>query len=322
MKFTYTTDLPNDPDKIKSGYYRLPRSILLPPYLAQNPYFVEYTNSIDQVFDSSVESPLLALQNVRNMWTTSKEAEAKITNGEMLDFAQWAGPDHATVVQQVNLLGMQLSTAELVDEVSYRTLAKFLGSYWYDKGKNSSVDFLNFCLGTELTITPLWTKDYKTFVPYPGDNNEFVYRAGRQPTSAFMPQYSHSKVGGWQVGTMLNGVGQPLNQTGAQSAQTDDPNPWFPTTHVSISVPAGVTLPAPVIGKLFYEICNYNLVLHSISTPLEGRTTANIIATHGATNSAMAIATPYYPLLYHSRVGGHTGGVGSTLTQVSTQIWT
>lgn len=314
MKFTYTQDLPQTPEEIRAGFYRVPKSILLPPYLASNPYFVKYADAIDQVFDSTVEAPLYTLQNIRNMWTTAKGTEVKISHGQMLSFADWSGPDHATVVQQVNMLGMSLSTAESIDEVGYRTLAKFLGSYWYDKGKNSTIDFLNFCLGTNLVLIPLWTKDYVNFAPYPGDGNEFVYTPGRQTSNSFIPSPKHSVVGGWKDGVFISGVGQPLTQLGSVTPQTDDPRPWFPTTHVDISVPSSIPVSTLVVGRLFYEICNYNLVINRIDTPITGSTQADVVAAQGAINNSAALVSDYYPLLVHSKVGGWLNKVGSPLT--------
>jgi len=312
--FNYTEDLPVDPKEVKSGFYRLPRSILLPPYLATNPYFVEYTDAIDQAFDGVVDSKLHALENIRNMWTVSKGAEVKISNGEMLDFAQWAGPDRSTLIQQVNMLGMELTAADAIDEVGYRRLAKFLGSYWFDKGKNSTVDFLNFCLGTNLVITPLWTRDYVTFSPYPGDDAPFIYDAGRQSIQDFLPKAEHSTVGGWGA---TGGVGQSLVQVVAATPQTDVSDPWFPTTHVHIEVPPESKVSAGALGKLFYEICNYNLVLYSISTSIPATTTAEIIAVNGATNTSMSFSAPAYQLLGHHSLVGTAHGVGVKLTQPS-----
>lgn len=164
MIYTYTVDLPHsDPVRNRREYYRLPRSILLAPYLSINPYFVQYMDAVDEVFDSTIESKLEGLTNIRNMWMTTGKTEEKIVNGEMIEFVDWGGPDRATVVNQVNLLGMKLANANLVDENSYRTLARFLGLYWFGKGKDSTVDFMNFCLGTDFQVSKLFTRDYVHF---------------------------------------------------------------------------------------------------------------------------------------------------------------
>jgi len=164
MIYTYTQDLPySDSARNRREYYRLPRSILLPPYLNVNPYFVQYMDSVDEVFDGSVEDKIEGIRNLRNMWVTTSDTEGMISDSQMIEFVDWGGPDRATVVSQVNLLGMKLANANLVDENSYRTLSRFLGLYWFGKGKDSAVDFLNFCLGTEFEIARLFTKDYKRF---------------------------------------------------------------------------------------------------------------------------------------------------------------
>ena len=165
MYYTYTTSLPTQaPIANARGYVKLPRSILLPPYLAINPYFVEFTDSIDQIFDSPVEAKIQALRDLRNVWATSKTTEQKIAASQMVPIESWGGPDRSTVIRQVNLLGLRLADAGLLGEVSYRTVARFLGQYWFEKGKGAMIDFLNFCTGTQFTLVNLWTQDYKVFL--------------------------------------------------------------------------------------------------------------------------------------------------------------
>ena len=166
MIYTYTMDLPyQDPALNRRAYYKLPRSILLAPYLATNDYFVDYTNAIDEIFESTVDAKIDALAQIRNMWVTTKALEEKSAANKMLDFSDWGGPERAVIVSQTNLLGVKLSNAGIISEKSYRAIAKFLGSYWFEKGKASMMDFVNFCLGTNLVINRLWTKDYVFFVP-------------------------------------------------------------------------------------------------------------------------------------------------------------
>jgi len=220
--YSYTVNLPyTDPVKNRREYYRIPRSVLLPPYLSFNPYFTDYLDAIDSVFDSTIEEKAEGLRNIRNMFATNKETEAKISNQEMLEFVDWGGPDRATVVSQVNLLGLKLANANLVDENSYRTISKFLGSYWFEKGKDSSIDFLNFCLKTNFQLQKLFTTDYVTFYPE-GDS------------------------------------------TIGATVYDDPPGPWYPTTHVRLAFPGGVSADPITIGNFFYEIANYNLVLEMI----------------------------------------------------------
>jgi len=287
MIYTYDTQLPFDNVALnRKAWYKLPRSILLPPYLAINPYFTDFADAIDEVFDYVIEARIDAFRQLRNMWVTTKSAEEKIALGQMLDFTDWGGPERAIVVQQVNLLGLKLSNAGVVSEGSYRAIAKFLGSYWFGKGKGAAIDFLNFCLGGGLTITRLVTQDYVNFFP---------------PSSA---------------------------QVGAYIYDTP-PGPWYPTTHVQITMPSTYGVSPITLGSFFYEICNYNLVLQSISvvfnlliTSSDSPDTAVIVAVGAIGNYQFLADTPHYPILYHSTAGGWTGGMGQKLTQISDVIWT
>lgn len=284
--YTYTTDLPYTTAlQNRRAFVKLPKSILLAPYLAINPYFVDYAGSIDRVFDYQIEAKIDALNNLRNMWVSTRTMEQKVQSGQMIDFLDWGGPERAVVVSQVNLLGLKLANAGVISESGYRAIAKFLGSYWFGKGKMAAVDFMNFCLGSGLTITPLVTQDYVNFFP---------------PTSTFVGRYIYD----------------------------NPPGPWFPTTHVQIGMPSDYRVDPITLGSFFYEICNYNLVLESISTVFnsvirteDSQTDANIILIGGVTYTGFSAQTPYYPIKFHSRVGGWTGGMNKPLTQISDVQW-
>lgn len=323
-KFNYTFDPPfEDLKENQRAFYRLPRSILLPPYLESNPYFVEFCDAVDEVFDGPVEATTFALQNIRDVWATNKTTEDKIKQGKMIDFSEWGGVDHSTNVQQTNNLGLRISTAEAIDDQGYRALSKYIGSYWFGKGKKSAVDFINFCLGTNITITPLWTQDYINFSPYPGDSQEFIFDPTRHSSNDYYPTRTHSVVGGWPN----NGTGVPLQQW-STPAVTPDPAAWYPTTHVDIKVPLNNKVPADVIGRLFYELSNYNLVIRSIEAETtsaqiitEGDTQANVIGIGHVADHLRVESSSTHPIAYHSTVGGFTGGVGVSLRQVSTVQW-
>lgn len=321
--FTYTMDPPSeDPKENRKTYHKLPRRILLPPYLESNPYFVDLCDAIDEVFDLPIETKLHALHNIRDAWATNKYTEERIAAGLMLDIAHWGGVDHSTNVQQVNDLGLNISTAEALDDLSYRALAKYIGVYWFGKGKNSAIDFLNFILGTNLTITPLWTQDYITFTPYPGDGAQFIFSAGRRPITDYYPTRTHSVVGGWNITGYTSGVGSPL-MLNIASAVPVDPPAWYPTTHVDIKSPADTAVSQDVIGRLFYEIANYNLVIRGIKNettvipiitdPHNPDGGANIVGMGHIVEHIAFAQTAWYPIVYHSTVGGHTDGVGGAM---------
>jgi hypothetical protein len=155
------------------------------------------------------------------MWVTNKELEAKIQDKGVIEFFEWGGVDRSTLIQQVNMLGLKLSNAGVFSEDGFRALSKFLGAFWFEKGKQTTIDFINFCLGVEFKIYRMWTSDYVNFLPE-GDPD----------------------------------IGTKIYDT--------PPGAWYPTTHVTLEVPSGYDVDATALTQFFYEICNYNLVLHGI----------------------------------------------------------
>lgn len=143
----------------------VPRSTLLPPYLASNPYFVEYCNAMDYVFGSTVDAELRTLANLRNMWVQNPTTEASVDTGTLIPDSAWSTPDRDLVVKQVNALGMKLQTAGIVSDDAYQTIARFVGTYWFGKGTDKFIEFVNYCLSSDFQVFVMWTTDYVTFVP-------------------------------------------------------------------------------------------------------------------------------------------------------------
>lgn len=144
---------------------KVPRSTLLPPYLLANPYFVEFSDSMDAVFASSVDSSLDALSNIRNMWVQSPDTEASVQDQQLITKEAWALPDRDLIVKQVNMLGMKLHNAGVVSDDAYQTIARFVGMYWFGKGTQGFIEFINYCLSADLRMINMWTEDYDTFLP-------------------------------------------------------------------------------------------------------------------------------------------------------------
>lgn len=164
--FTYTLDQPStDVKENKRLGYRIPRSVLLPPYLSQNPYYVDYAQSLDDVLGPAVDEKTEILANLRNMWVTDPTLEQKILTNQMLDFSDWPQFERPIAVKQVNALGMKLQSAGLITDDQYQTISRWIGQYWFGKGTQSFIDFINYCLSVQLTVQRLWTQDYVSFVP-------------------------------------------------------------------------------------------------------------------------------------------------------------
>ena len=162
----YSKDWPHDPQLAKRLGYRYPRSILLPPYLLNNDFFVDYTDAIDEVLGAKVDDKTEILQNIRNMWVVDPELEQKINDGAMLNPEDWPTGEQDLVMRQLNFLGVQLGAPTILfDSIAYAQMCRFLGMYWMEKGKGSFIEFINFCTGSQYVIKNLWTKDYENFYP-------------------------------------------------------------------------------------------------------------------------------------------------------------
>lgn len=143
----------------------VPRSTLLPPYLASNNYFVEFCDAMDAVYGPTVDSQLRTLSNIRNMWVQSPDTEKHVDLAELIPTQDWSTPVRDLVVKQVNSLGLKLQTAGIVTDDAYQTIARFVGLYWFGKGTYKFMDFMNFCLSSDFRVYNMWTTDYVTFVP-------------------------------------------------------------------------------------------------------------------------------------------------------------
>lgn len=144
----------------------IPRRNMLPPYLKRNPYFTAYADIVDQFMLNNVDLPTEGLRLIRDPWVSNPTMEALIQSGQMIDESQWTLQDRATLVRQANSLGMRLQNAGVVTDKAYQALIRFVGTYWFGKGTQSFIEFINFCLDVDLKLTPLWTNDYKAFIPY------------------------------------------------------------------------------------------------------------------------------------------------------------
>jgi hypothetical protein len=165
--YQYTVNPPymDVDENIRTGY-RTPRSILLPPYLAVNSFYSEYTDAIDSVFETNVDIKTEIVAGLRNMWVTSPGLENnEIANSQLIEYDSWAQPERSLLVSQVNALGMKLQNAGVISNDSYQAIARWVGMYWFGKGTESFIEFINYSLSSFLTVTPMWTQDYVNFVP-------------------------------------------------------------------------------------------------------------------------------------------------------------
>lgn len=208
--------------------FKVPRSILWPPYMALNPYFTDLSDSIDTVWGLKLDNAMKALVNIRNVWITNPTMEQEILDGKMIPLQDWSIHERETLVKQVNMLGMKLKSAGILTDENYLIVSRYLGFYWFGKGTKAFIEFINFCLIADLTVENFWSEN--TPVPNEYNNMTLENPDGTPPGTPI-----------WEGGT------------------------WFPTTHVQITATGGLGgLTVQTLAEFFYEIANYNLVLRSI----------------------------------------------------------
>lgn len=196
---------------------------LLPNYLKE-PAWLDLADAIDSVFGEEITPAMKCLQYIRYLYIPSDAVSTKVANREMVDFADFDMPERSVAVQQTNLLGLGASTPSGMTQADFVKLTRNLGGFWYSKGTSDFIDFVGFCLNTDVSMANLWTNDYVSF---------------------------------YQEGDPV--IGTPVWQGGS----------WYPTTHVSLTWDSGrYTVPLTNLIALFYDIANYNLVIHDITTSL------------------------------------------------------
>ena len=126
----------------------------MPPSLKNNPHFVNLFDAIDEAFDSH-ELQVQALFEIRNPFALTVTAENKVAEGRMLDNSDFLISD--VINKQVEFLGV--STEEDTPTDVLQVLFQNLGSYWVTKDLHGSVEFINYCLGTEIEVCRLWSDE-------------------------------------------------------------------------------------------------------------------------------------------------------------------
>lgn len=142
---------------------KVPRSTLLPPYLFVNNYYTDYTDSIDAVFGPAVDDKIGVIKAIRNMWVQNPTTEATVLEHQIITDDEWSHPERDILVKQANMLGMRLRNAGVVSDDAYQTIARFVGIYWFGKGTEAFIEFINYCLSSDLRVTNMWTQNYVDF---------------------------------------------------------------------------------------------------------------------------------------------------------------
>lgn len=263
----------------------VPRSVLLPPYLINNQYFTEYADAIDSVLGTNVDAKVRVLKNLRNMWVSNPAAEQKILNADMLQLGDWSQPEREILVKQVNMLGMKLKSAGVLTNDNYQIVSRFLGQYWFGKGTQAFIEFINFCLDTNLLIHRMWAQDLGDF------------------------QYHNL--------TVENEDGTPPGTPKWQGGN------WFPTTHIQVEAQSGFpSASLNTLAEFLYEIANYNLVLNSVNSTFDLYIVENLQSTSQSAK-IVSVGLYYDPTIVVSSVGryGTDAPPSYILNAIPTQVY-
>ena len=142
------------------------RQPLLPPYLSSNPVWTDFIFSTDTIWELEIDEPITFINKIRQLYLlTAEGSEDKITNGEMLTQEDFDFFERDLLVKQTNLLGFVLQDNAILTIDNYKRLFRNIGSFWYEKGKKSFIDFVGFVLNANIQIYSLYSYDYAHFEP-------------------------------------------------------------------------------------------------------------------------------------------------------------
>lgn len=223
---------PSGIQQLKRLGFSTPRRVLLPPYM-QDPYFVQFMNMVDEVYKPLIDDKIKILRDLRTGWHLNPDVENLILNNQMVDNSVWDFLERNLVTEQVNNLGLFLSGASSIPELSLQNIARWLGTFWWERGTYGFIEFINFCLGINIGMVNMWAQidpmypDAEAYINMTPENAD-----GTPPGTPI-----------WKGGT------------------------WFPTTHVMITTLGNAPMPIAIsdLVQFFYEIANYNLVLYAIN---------------------------------------------------------
>jgi hypothetical protein len=135
-------------------------------------------------------------------------------------------------MKQVTFVGVPFSDTTNISTTQGLMILRHASSYWYRKGSgNNFSNFLNYVLGLQgaLSMQPLWTNDYKTFVA--------------ESTVAEVDKIQNG------------GLFYPTTHVSLDISS-------------SANASGGLNMPLPKFIQLFNDLSNYTLILHKVSMDL------------------------------------------------------
>ena len=210
------------------------REVLLPSYLASNQTWLDFVDSIDEVFGNEIDPAIAQIRNLRSPIDMSDQVfvvNATPPNpndpgsyGVLTKLSDPLQFSLDTSIKHNQMLGFSFGNSDVLNPQDHLRIAMFISQYYaQNKGTQSWANFLGFVSNADFVVTNLWTQDYVTFLE-DGDS----------------------------------GIGTPVYDGGT----------WYPTTHVYLEYdPAKFPgIDVSVVIGFFYYFANINLVLAGIVT--------------------------------------------------------
>lgn len=153
--------------------------VLLPPYLYADAWN-DLCEVMDEVLGEKVHFQLDAMRYLRDLFVADfgnpdTVVGAKVADREFLDPEDFDVFDGSTERLRLSHVGLKIkdptilnlpsgTQATLLNSATHR-LVQNIGMFWMDKGRGTFMDFIAYCLNTQVKMVSLWTKDYVNFLP-------------------------------------------------------------------------------------------------------------------------------------------------------------
>jgi hypothetical protein len=142
------------------------RDALLVNYLADNPVWQDLIAIFESVWGDSADELATQLAQIRDLHRVAA-TNPDLLASDMLGFDDYQMFDRQTMVRICNLLGFSYPNINnrLFSTEDYLRIAQNVADYYKEQGTDAFIRFFSYCLNSWFNLKPMWTQDYKTFVP-------------------------------------------------------------------------------------------------------------------------------------------------------------
>jgi hypothetical protein len=136
----------------------MPRSVLLPDSL-NTEFWRTLLDAVDYVWKDNIDAKIQDIfrinEAVRFITTEDHELTPE-SNKDVLD--------RETAMKKLNSLGLKLRSTEGISDLALTRLCANISMYWFGKGNQQFIPFLEYTLGVKTKAVQLYTNDYVNFL--------------------------------------------------------------------------------------------------------------------------------------------------------------